>query len=56
MTLTFNVYNTLAQKQVQDKLRVQEQTPVYTIYRTGFRPLESFSTKKSTDPYRLYFS
>lgn len=45
MTLTFNVYNTLAQKQVQDKLRVQEQTPVYTIIEPSV-PLKASAPKK----------
>ena len=47
MTLTFNVYNTLAQKLEQDKLRVQEQTPVYTIIQPATVPLKSASPKKS---------
>lgn len=46
MTLTFNVYNTLAQKQVQDKLRVQEQTPVYTIIEPASVPLKTSAPKK----------
>lgn len=41
MTLTFNVYNTLAQKLEQDKLRVQEQTPVYTIIEPATVPLKA---------------
>ena len=43
MTLTFNVYNTLAQKLEQDKLRVQEQTPVYTIIEPATVPLKASS-------------
>ena len=46
MTLTFNVYNTLAQKQEQDKLRVQEQTPVYTIIEPATVPLKASAPKK----------
>lgn len=46
MTLTFNVYNTLAQKLEQDKLRVQEQTPVYTIIEPASVPLKASSPKK----------
>lgn len=46
MTLTFNVYNTLAQKLEQDKLRVQEQTPVYTIIEPASVPLKAASPKK----------
>lgn len=47
MTLTFNVYNTLAQKLEQDKLRVQEQTPVYTIIEPATVPLRPSSPKKA---------
>ena len=47
MTLTFNVYNTLAQKLEQDKLRVQEQTPVYTVISPATVPLKPASPKKS---------
>lgn len=46
MTLTFNVYNTLAQKLEQDKLRVQEQTPVYTVIEPATVPLKATSPKK----------
>lgn len=46
MTLTFNVYNTLAQKLEQDKLRVQEQTPVYTVLSPATVPLRASSPKK----------
>lgn len=46
MTLTFNVYNSLAQKLEQDKLRVQEQTPVYTILQPATVPLRPTSPKK----------
>lgn len=46
MTLTFNVYNTLAQKLEQDKLRVQEQTPVYTIIQPVTVPLKAASPRK----------
>ncbi|MEG2067645.1 MAG: Wzz/FepE/Etk N-terminal domain-containing protein [Tannerellaceae bacterium] len=47
MTLTFNVYNTLAQKLEQDKLRVQEQTPVYTVIEPAMVPLQASSPKKA---------
>ena len=46
MSLTFNVYNTLAQKLEQDKLRVQEQTPVYTVIDPATVPLKASSPKK----------
>lgn len=46
MTLTFNVYNSLAQKLEQDKLRVQEQTPVYTVIEPATVPLKATSPKK----------
>ena len=46
MTLTFNVYNTLAQKLEQDKLQVQEQTPVYTVIQPATVPLKAASPKK----------
>lgn len=47
MTLTFNVYNTLAQKLEQDKLRVQEQTPVYTVIEPAMVPLKASSPQKA---------
>ena len=46
MTLTFNVYNSLAQKYEQDKLKVQEQTPVYTIIDPATVPLKAISPNK----------
>lgn len=46
MTLTFNVYNTLAQKLEQDKLRVQEETPVYTVIEPATIPLKASSPRK----------
>lgn len=46
MTLTFNVYNSLAQKLEQDKLRVQEETPVYTIIEPPTVPLGAVSPNK----------
>lgn len=46
MTLTFNVYNTLAQKLEQDKLRVQEETPVYTVISPATVPLKAASPRK----------
>lgn len=47
VALTFNVYNTLAQKLEQNKLRVQEQTPVYTVIEPAYVPLYSSFPKKS---------
>lgn len=46
MSLTFDVYTTLAQKLEQDKLRVQEQTPVYTVIEPASVPLTPASPKK----------
>lgn len=46
MSLAFNVYNTLAQKLEQDKLRVQEQTPVYAVISPATVPLKPVSPKK----------
>ncbi|MCD8193490.1 MAG: Wzz/FepE/Etk N-terminal domain-containing protein [Tannerellaceae bacterium] len=46
MTLAFNLYNTLAQKLGQDKLRVQERMPVYTIIEPATVPLKASSPKK----------
>lgn len=46
MSLTFNVYNTLAQKLEQDKLRVQEKTPVYSVIEPATVPLKAASPKK----------
>lgn len=46
MTVTFNVYNTLAQKLEQDKLRVQERTPVFTVIEPPSVPLKAASPKK----------
>lgn len=46
MTLTFNVYTTLAQKLEQDKIRVQEQTPVYTVIEPATVPLRASSPNK----------
>ena len=46
MTLTFNVYNSLAQKYEQDKLKVQEQTPVYAIIDPATVPLKAISPNK----------
>lgn len=46
MTLTFNVYNSLAQQYEQDKLKVQEQTPVYTIIDPATVPLRATSPNK----------
>lgn len=43
MTLTFNVYTTLAKKLEQDKLQVQEQTPVYTVIEPATVPLRASS-------------
>lgn len=46
MTLTFNVYNSLAQKYEQDKLKIQEQTPVYVIIDPATVPLKAASPNK----------
>lgn len=46
MTLAFNVYNSVAQKLEQDKLRVQEQTPVYTVIEPATVPIRASSPKK----------
>lgn len=46
MTVTFNVYNTLAQKLEQDKLRVQERMPVFTVIDPSSVPLRAASPKK----------
>lgn len=46
MTLAFTIYNSLAQKLEQDKLRVQEQTPVYTVIEPATVPLRASSPKK----------
>lgn len=46
MTLTFNVYNSLAQKYEQDKLKIQEQTPVYVIIDPATVPLKATSPNK----------
>lgn len=46
MTVTFNVYNTLAQKLEQDKLRVQERMPVFTVIEPPSVPLRAASPKK----------
>ena len=39
--------NTLAQKLEQDKLRVQEETPVYTVIEPATVPLKASSPKKA---------
>jgi capsular polysaccharide biosynthesis protein len=46
MSLAFGIYNTLAQKLEQDKLRIQEQTPVYTVIEPASVPLKASSPKK----------
>jgi uncharacterized protein involved in exopolysaccharide biosynthesis len=46
MSLAFSIYNTLAQKLEQDKLRIQEQTPVYTVIEPASVPLKASSPKK----------
>lgn len=46
VSLTFNVYNTLSQKLEQNKLRVQEQTPVYTVIEPAYVPLQPSSPGK----------
>lgn len=48
MTLTFNVYNTLAAEVgANDKLRVQEESPVYTVIEPATVPLKASSPKKA---------
>jgi uncharacterized protein involved in exopolysaccharide biosynthesis len=46
MTLAFGVYNTLAQQLEQNKLRIQEQTPVYTVIEPATVPLKASSPRK----------
>ncbi|MDR3137571.1 MAG: chain-length determining protein [Tannerellaceae bacterium] len=46
MSLTFGIYNTLAQKLEQDKWRIQEQTPVYTVIEPASIPFKASSPKK----------
>lgn len=46
MTLTFNVYKSLAQQYEQDKLKVQEQTPVYFLLDPATVPLRATSPNK----------
>ncbi|MCD8043674.1 MAG: Wzz/FepE/Etk N-terminal domain-containing protein [Tannerellaceae bacterium] len=46
MTLAYNVYNSLAQKLEQDRLRVQEQTPVFAIIEPAKVPLLPSSPRK----------
>lgn len=46
MTLAFNVYNTLAQKLEQDKLRVQEHMPVYAVIEPATVPLKPAFPRK----------
>jgi len=46
MDLAYNIYNTLAQKLEQDRLRVQERTPVYTVIEPATVPLKASSPKK----------
>lgn len=46
MSLTFNVYNSLAQKYEQDKLKVQEQTPAYFLLDPATVPLKATSPNK----------
>lgn len=55
MTLTFNVYNTLAQKLEQDKLRVQECTPIYTVIEPATVPLKATSPKKGLILIGVFF-
>lgn len=55
MTLTFNVYNTLAQKLEQDKLRVQERTPIYTVIEPATVPLKATSPKKGLILIGVFF-
>lgn len=46
MTLAYNVYNSLAQKLEQDRLRVQEQTPVFAVIEPAKVPLIPSSPRK----------
>ncbi|MDL2256157.1 chain-length determining protein [Parabacteroides sp. OttesenSCG-928-G06] len=46
MTIAFNVYNSLAQKLEQDKLKVQEQTPVYAVIEPPTVPVRPASPGK----------
>lgn len=46
MDLAYNIYNTLAQKLEQDRLKVQERTPVYTVIEPATVPLKASSPKK----------
>ncbi|MDR1403284.1 MAG: chain-length determining protein, partial [Tannerellaceae bacterium] len=46
MSLAFGVYNTLAQQLEQNKLRIQEQTPVYTVIEPATVPLKASSPRK----------
>ncbi len=46
MSLAYNVYNTLAQKLEQDRLKVQERTPVYTVIEPAKVPLRASSPRK----------
>jgi uncharacterized protein involved in exopolysaccharide biosynthesis len=46
VSLSFGIYNTLAQKLEQDKLRIQEETPVYTVIEPASVPSEASSPKK----------
>ena len=47
MILSFNVYNSLAQKLEQSRLKVQEQTPVYTVIEPPTVPTKASAPRKS---------
>jgi uncharacterized protein involved in exopolysaccharide biosynthesis len=46
MSLAFGVYNTLAQQLEQNRLRIQEQTPVYTVIEPATVPLKKSSPRR----------
>jgi uncharacterized protein involved in exopolysaccharide biosynthesis len=47
MSLAFGVYNTLAQQLEQNRLRIQEQTPVYTVIEPATVPLQKSSPRRA---------
>jgi uncharacterized protein involved in exopolysaccharide biosynthesis len=47
MSLAFGVYNTLAQQLEQNRLRIQEQTPVYTVIEPATVPLKKSSPRRA---------
>ncbi len=46
MSLAFGIYNTLAQQLEENRLRIQEQTPVYTVIEPAIVPLRAIYPKK----------